>query len=97
MNKTLSDDQASQFSWLFRLFMNQYIKAHRLYQEGVVTESEWENYARTGAFFFNSPGGTLFLEGHRGVFEDVMDIFRAIPTTESTMDLSLCRTKKIEK
>lgn len=28
---SLSDDEATQFSALFRLFMNQYLKIHRLY------------------------------------------------------------------
>ena len=70
--EALSDDAASQFSWLLRMFLNQYLKAFRLYQEGLITESEWSHYAATGAYLFKSPGGRLFMEGHAGTFHDFM-------------------------
>jgi len=89
----LSDDEASQFSWLLRLFINQYIKAFRLYQEGVITKAEWDNYAKTGSYLFDTPGGTLMIEGHVGTFSDFMMSISNTPVAESGMDISLGRRK----
>ncbi len=89
----LSDDEASQFSWLFRLFINQYLKAFRLYQEGVITKVEWENYAKTGAYLVDTPGGKLMIEGHIGTFSDFMESIRKTPVDASAMDISLGRRK----
>ena len=89
--ESLGDDEASQFSWLFRMFINQYVKAFRLYQEHVITKTEWENYAKTGAYLIDTPGGKLFLKGHRGTFKDFMDLFATVPGDGAAMDISLGR------
>ena len=93
----LSDDEASQFSWLFRLFINQYIKAFRLYQEGMITKVEWENYAKTGAYLVQTPGGRLMIEGHAGTFSDFMESISNTPVDASAMDISLGRRKPKSK
>jgi hypothetical protein len=89
----LSDNEASQFSWIFRLFINQYIKAFRLYQEGVITRKEWENYAKTGAYLVDTPGGKLMVEGHIGTFSDFMQMILETPVDEKGMDILLGRRK----
>ena len=37
----LTDDQASQFSWIFRIYMNQFIKVHRLRESGIFPDVDW--------------------------------------------------------
>ena len=60
----LSDDEATQFSALFRLVINSVFKLHRLFERGVVTEAEWKLLASQAADIYDSPGGKLFAEGH---------------------------------
>ena len=86
----LSDEEAAQFSALFRLFMNQYLKIHRLYVAGILSGSEWTNYARTGAYFIGTPGGRRWCETQHA-FADFVAALQEIPNSENALNYSLGR------
>jgi hypothetical protein len=90
----LSDGEAAQFSWMLRFCSNVYIKLHHLRQEGLVSQSDWENQAMQGSFLFNSPGGKKFLEGHTRAFQDEFRAITSTPTGDSAIDFTLGRRNR---
>ena len=90
----LSDDEASQFSHMFRLFINQWLKLYQLHQEGILSESDWRAYAAQGAYLANSPGGVLFCEGQRDTWGDFFDALSSATVDGSALDFTLGRGAK---
>ena len=86
----LNDEEATQFSALFRLFMNQYLKIHRLHIAGILSEAEWENYARTGGYILRTPGGAKWCETQEA-FPDFFKTLKDVDDAENALSFSLGR------
>jgi len=70
--------QSVQFTFQFRSYANQWLKLLRLYEQGVLEESEWTRFGTEAAQMFSTPGGKVFCE-ENGVFQDLyqaVDRFR---------------------
>ena len=74
---SLNDEEASQFSWVFRLYWNQMIKFQRAYVTGLIDESDWVDFARHFSQMLFSPGGSLFLQEQGDLMDDVKASYRA--------------------
>lgn len=60
----LSDEEATQFSFLFSSYINQYGRLCILYLKGSFPEDRWETYARELAYLISTPGGAEWKEGN---------------------------------
>jgi hypothetical protein len=60
--ETLTDGERFQFAMHVRALFNQYIRIHRLYDAGLVSEADWAFYAPEIAAQMNTPGGQMFFE-----------------------------------
>ena len=87
----LSISESAQFSWLLRLFVNQYVKIFDLYQNGTLTEDEWRDFGAQGAFMMTRPGGQRWLEGHGGTFQYFYDELFKLPFDETVIDFTMGR------
>ena len=87
----LTDGEAAQFTWILRLFAARYLKLFQLHHDGVVNDSEWENHAMQAAYIFGRPGGKLFVEGHRGSFDDFIFVLTNASFGETAVDTTLGR------
>jgi hypothetical protein len=56
----LSDTDAVQYSFLLRHCCNQWQKIHRLYEQGILNKSEWEQYAEEAKYALSTSGGKIF-------------------------------------
>ncbi len=92
--QTLSDEEASQFSWTFRLYWNQMLKFHRAYDAGIIEEKDWSDLAPHLSQLLFSPGGTLFLEEQGNVVLDVVSAYRCVFVPgEKLYDVTMGRGK----
>ena len=89
----LDDDQAGQFSFLFRCYANNFQKVHRAYERGAISEREWGYLASQYAAMMESPGGKIFVEGHQDVFPEFVDEVRRHQSDSVVLDVSLCRER----
>ena len=90
----LTDGQATQFQWIFRLYVNCYLKIYRLHQKGVISEEDWSGHASHGAEFFNTPGGKLWISTQGGlVFQDFYHAIKKMTLDEPSFDWSLGRSE----
>ncbi len=89
----LTDSEAAQFSWMLRLASNCYLKLYRLYQDGLASQYEWENHMSQAAYLFGTPGGKVFLAGHREAFCDFTELLRKTPRSALAIDMTLGRVK----
>jgi len=55
----LTDTEAIQFSLKMRILFNQFHRVNRLYQAGLIPESEWAVYAREAVWVMSTPGGQV--------------------------------------
>lgn len=60
----LGSDEATQFSFLFSSYINQYSRLYILYLKGSFPEDRWETYARELAYLISTPGGSQWKEGN---------------------------------
>ncbi len=88
--ESLSDVEAIQFSMLIRGLFNQYARVHRLYQSGLLSESDWALYAREAASTMTTPGGKLHWEGNEIGLDFLADVEPYIGQ-DSNLDLRLGR------
>ena len=89
----LTDGQATQFQWLFRLYVNCYLKLYRAHQGGVISDEDWSGHASHGAVFFTTPGGQLWISLQQGTFPDFFDEVQKMATDNPTFDFTLGRTE----
>ena len=89
----LDDDQAGQFSFLFRCYANNFQKTHRAYERGGISEQDWGGLASQYAAMMASPGGKIFSEGHRDVMAEFVDEVRRHQSDSVVLDVSLGREK----
>lgn len=87
----LSDGQLTQFGWIFRQYMIQYLKIYRLYQNEAISEAEWREHGAMGAEYLKTPGGQLFRESHGERFKDVMEAISSMAQDGPPVDYSLGR------
>jgi len=58
--ETLTDGERFQFFMHVRALFNQYIRVHRLYEAGLLSEADWGFYAPEIDAQMNTPGGRMF-------------------------------------
>jgi hypothetical protein len=88
----LTDEQATQFHWIFRLYANCYLKIYRLHQKGVISEEDWSGHASHGAMFFNSPGGQLWISSQGpSAFDSFFNELQTMPFDETSFEMTLGR------
>jgi hypothetical protein len=74
--QSLSDEEAAQFSWIFRLYFNQMIKFQRAYVTGLIDEQDWADFATHFSLVLFSPGGSAWLESQGDILKDVTAAYR---------------------
>lgn len=89
----LDEDQAGQFSFLFRCYTNNFQKTHRAYERGAISEQDWGGLASQYAAMTESPGGKLFVEGHQDVMREFLDAVRRHQSDSVVLDVSLGRER----
>ena len=88
----LSDSEAAQFQWAFRLYANAYLKIHRLHERGVISDEDWRGHAAHAAVFFDTPGGRIWWSSQGdSVFHRYFDEIIQCKTDTPTLDLTLGR------
>jgi hypothetical protein len=73
---SLNDTEAIQFSMHMRALFNQFHRVHRLYRTGLITEADWERYARQAAGMMATPGGLLYFAGNESPPDFEQDVRR---------------------
>ena len=58
--ETLTEAERFQFAMHVRALFNQYIRVHRFYQAGLLSEDDWAFYAPEIAMQMATPGGRMF-------------------------------------
>ena len=92
MPDELTDGQAAQFQWIFRLYVNCYLKIYRLKQKGVISEQDWSSHASTGGTIFGSPGGRLWILSNADFSNtNFYDEMIAMAPDDTSLDLTLGR------
>ena len=61
MPDELTDGQAAQFQFIFRLYVNCYLKIYRLKQKGLLSDQDWSSHASTAGMMFGTLGGQLWI------------------------------------
>ena len=90
----LSDAEATQFQWIFRNYVNCYLKIYRLHQRGVISEADWHGHASHGSVFFNSPGGELWIKSQGdSAFQEFFDVIKSVNLEVPTIDFTMGRTE----
>ena len=93
----LTDGQAAQFQWIFRLYVNGYLKIYRLKQEGLISEKDWFSHASTGGTLFNTPGGQLWISSNAdSTNADFYDEMREMAPADAGVDITLGRLENWE-
>lgn len=85
----LNNDEATQFSFLFSSYINQYSRLCILYLKGSFPEDRWETYARELAYLISTPGGAQWKAGNAN-FDYLWKAVESIPSAEG-IDMSLTR------
>ena len=88
----LTDNQAAQFQWMFRLYFNGYFKIYTHYKRGLLEESYWRDQASQGSWFLNTPGGKIFRAGHGDAFKEEFEAISSAVRDQPTVDLTLGRS-----
>ena len=86
----LDDDEAGQFTALFRMFINETQKIYEAYKRGAVSDQIWRDLAAQAAEMRYSPGGQIMFDGHP-VHSDFHEALRQNRRESTTIDLSLGR------
>jgi hypothetical protein len=86
--ESLSDDEAAQFSFMFRAFINQHYRLFNLYKRGALSEERWHVYARECAALMVTPGGVLFRSGNPelGEFWAYLDTIKVENVVNTTLN-----------
>ncbi|MFT6287737.1 MAG: hypothetical protein ACJA09_002492 [Alcanivorax sp.] len=63
----LTDGQAAQFQWVFRLYVNCYLKIYRMKERGVISEQDWSIHGAAGGTLFSTPGGQLWISSNADI------------------------------
>lgn len=72
--ETLTAGEQFQFFMHIRALFNQYIRIHRLYEAGLLSEADWSFYAPEISAQMSTPGGRMFFDENslpRQFLEDV--------------------------
>ena len=86
----LSDVEAIQFSMHLRALFNQFQRVHRLYQSGLVPETDWALFATEAAWLMSTPGGQMHFAGNEVGTAFSTDVER-YSGAERNLDLRLGR------
>lgn len=60
----LTGDEATQFSFLFSSYINQYGRLFILYEKGSFPKDRWDTYAKELAYLISTPGGREWKDGN---------------------------------
>ena len=67
--ESLTEEEAIQFSFLWRCYMNQYFSLYHLHKQGVLSPNRWAVYAREAAWWLSTPGGKVWKEENSNMRE----------------------------
>ena len=87
----LNDAESAQFSFLIRLYVNQYQKLFDLQKSGSLSAEEWTNFGAQGAWMLSRPGGQRWLEGHKGTFPEFWVEITSLSYDETVVDFTMGR------
>ena len=87
----LDDEEASQFQWILRLYVNQYLKIYRLHQQGQLSEDDWLGHSAQGAYFLSAPGGRIFCDLHGEAFRDFFEAMTKARSDSAGIDVTFGR------
>ena len=76
---SLTDEEATQFSFILRIFHNSMLVAFRAYKSGYMNETEWDELAQAFAEEFDCPGGKRWIAGQQlfdEFFEEINSRYR---------------------
>jgi hypothetical protein len=89
----LTDEEATQFAMLMRMWINMILKLYQLHRAGILSDYDWDNHSKQMATLFANPGGQQFLAGQQTAFKDFFDTLRRIEPDPLSVDLTLGRQK----
>ena len=90
----LSDEEAEQFSWVFRLYYNQMLKLEKGYSKGLVDQDDWDSFGRHFAQMLFTPGGKKWVQEQGDIFPEMIESYRAQFTEgDRAYDLTLGRNR----
>ncbi len=89
--EALDDGEASQFQWIFRLYVNQYLKIYRLHQQGQLSDDDWLGHSAQGAYFMSTPGGKAFCKLHGDAFKEFFDSLTESRSDNAGIDVTFGR------
>lgn len=91
----LTDGQAAQFQWVFRLYVNCYLKIYRMKERGMISEQDWSSHGATGGMLFSTPGGQLWVSSNADIANaEFYDEMIAMLPDGHALDLCLGRLEK---
>lgn len=92
----LTDGQAAQFQWVFRLYVNCYLKIYRMKERGMISEQDWSSHGSTGGTLFSTPGGRLWILSNADTINtEFYDEMMEMAPAGSALDLSLGRLEEL--
>ena len=89
--ESLSDEEIFQWGWLYRAYLNQYLKLYRMHQEGTISRVEWEAQSAQGADLILTPGGQVFQQSHCDDFGDVFEALAKMKKEGGSWDVTMGR------
>lgn len=93
---SLSSDESSQFAWLFRLYINQFIKAWQLHRKGVLDEQDYQGFIAQGAAIVQTPGGLRWAATEDENFPEFFEIVRTMEVPDNVLTLSVDGAEKTD-
>ena len=88
----LTNEEATQFSFLFSSYINQYSRLLILFRKGSFPKERWDTYAIELAYLISTPGGKEWKEGNPN-FDYLWEAVEDIPVVNS-IDMTLNRNDK---
>ena len=91
---SLSDEEAEEFSYVFRLYYNQMLKLQRAYVTNLIDPADWNNFGPHFAQMLFSKGGQRWLDLQGDNFSDVTEAYKEhYVEGETHYDLSMGRSR----
>lgn len=69
----LADDEAAEFSFILRNYTNIMLMGYRAWQDGLMSESDWDEIVQGYGTILDCPGGKEWIGNQRAFFSDFFD------------------------
>ena len=87
---SLTPEQSSQFTWLYRLYINQFLKAWQFYKKGVLDEIDYQGFIVQGAAIVQTPGGMRWVESEDN-FPEFFEQLKTMEVHDKALTLSVSK------